>query len=725
MAGGSATPTVLGESESPITFERMARFPTPGWQVPRAVHYAPDGQSVTFLQSDQGDARMALFSMDAKSGKVERLVRAEDLAPEPKKMSVEQELRRERQRKRIEGITDYIWAKDQPMMVLPAAGDVFVRQASGEIVRLTDTEEPEIDPQPCPTGEKVAYVRGSELYVVDVKTKKERALTKNAPKGVTRGQSDFIGQEELGEQHGFFWAPDCSRIAYLEVDESKVGEIPVMGYRGGEAQMMMMRYPLTGADNPDVKLGIVDVRSARTTWVTWPREIEAGGYLARPQWSHDGKALYLQALKRNQKELSLVHIDAATARASQLFGQGSFAWVDLVDMKLRKDGKTMVWTGVKDGHYHLELRSLDDGKLVRALTEGAWDVTEIAGIDEKTGRAFFVGTKDSPLERHLYAVKLDGTGTIERLTPEAGVHHVQLASDASSFVDVHSAIDRPPAAVVRSMNGAVTGKLPTSLDEDFEKLRIRPPELVTVESDGVTLHGALLRPRNLQPGRKYPAIVMVYGGPFVQTVKNHWRAKLLWQHLADRGFFVFQLDNRGSYGRGPAFETPIAGRLGEIELKDQLAGLSYLKTIPEVDGSRVGIYGHSYGGFLAGLAMLESPGSFALGIAGSPVTRWEYYDTGYTERYMGTPQENPDGYAKADLGPKAKNLEGRLFIIHALMDENVHFDNTAHLIDSLVAASKPFDLLVFPGERHGYRSPVARSYAMKRVVDYLVEHLGR
>jgi dipeptidyl-peptidase-4 len=255
-------------------------------------------------------------------------------------------------------------------------------------------------------------------------------------------------------------------------------------------------------------------------------------------------------------------------------------------------------------------------------------------------------------------------------------------------------------------------------------LALRSPEIVPVKSPGgQTLYGALLKPRHMEPGRRYPTVVMVYGGPGVQTVLDMWAPRLLWQHLADRGFVVFQLDNRGSAGRGPGFQAPIYHHLGKVELEDQLAGLDALAAMPFVDAARVAIYGHSYGGFMATLAMLAAPDRFKVGIAGAPVTDWSLYDTGYTERYMGTPTENAAGYAESDLARMAGHLQGKLLLLHALMDENVHFDNSAHLIDALVGAGKHFDMFVFPGERHGYRNPAARRYAMRRVVDYLVENL--
>jgi dipeptidyl-peptidase-4 len=714
----------LGPEASPITFERMARYPEPGWQIPRAAAFAPDGKTVTFLASEDASDTMALFSFDLASAKSTVLLRARDVLASDKPMSREEELRRERQRKRIEGVTSYRWAKKADVMVVPLGGDVFVRKADGAVVRLTETDEPEIDPEVCPSGEKVAFARGRELFVIDVATKKETALTKGAPEGVTRGQSDFNGQEEFGEESGFFWSPGCDRVAYLEVDERAVPTVPVLGYRNGAPDLMLQRYPAAGQKNPSVHVKVVDVASKKTTSIEIDRA--AGGadaYLGRFTFAPDGKALYLEALTRDQKQLSLLRADVATGKTKTVVRESSPAWIEMADYALLERSPRLVWTTAKSGHLHLELRDAASGDAIAALTSGDWDALSIAGLDEEGGAVLTVGTKDAALDRQLYRVPLAG-GAVTRLTPEGGVHAVTLDRRGQAFVDVHSAVDRPPAAVVRRADGSVAGALPRALDADFDALRIRAPQFVTVKSAaGDVLHGALLTPRTMTPGKKYPAVVMVYGGPGVQTILNQWSPRLLWQHLADRGFVVFQLDNRGSSGRGPAFAAPIRGHLGDVELADQLAGADYLASLPYVDEDRMGIYGHSYGGFMATLAMLKAPGRFAVGIAGSPVIDWASYDTGYTERYMGTPADNAGGYAASDLAKLAGKLQGKLFVLHALMDENVHFINTASLIDALVAADKDFDLMVYPGERHGYRSPAAKRYALRRVVDYLAEHL--
>ena len=722
-------------SEARVTIERSADFPPPGWQVPRSIELSPDGKLVTYLQSESQGETMSLFAYDLEQRAQRILVRASDLVP-ARPPSREEELRRERQRTRIDGVTRYSWARKAPIMLLPLGDEVFLRRADGAIRSVLSSPEPVIDPQLCAEGDHFAFVRGGELWRVDTATGAARALTSGAVRGVTRGLSDFNGQEEFSEPSGFFWAPACDRIAYLEVDERGVDEVPVMGVRSGREDLALFRYPRAGRPNPHVRLGVVGLATGETTWIAPADDAQAAGvaptegrepYLGRVHWSADGQSLYFQLLSRDQKHLALVRAEATTGRARVVHTESDDAWVEFVEMRLLEGGE-MLWSSSRSGHKHLELRSADTGALHAELTSGDWDVTRIVGVDGP--RVLFLANREAPLERQLYALTLPAPGergvdsAIERITKEPGVHDIAAFRASTGWVDLSSASDRRPDVRVVRPSGEVVASLPVPLDDDFAELDPRPVELVhTSAAEGTPLHGALLAPRRLEPGVRYPAVVMVYGGPGVQSVLDEYNPRLLWQHLADRGVVVFQLDNRGSAGRGHAFARPIAGRLGEVELSDQLRGVDYLTSLPYVDPSRIGIYGHSYGGYMAALAMLRAPERFAVGVAGSPVTDWRLYDTGYTERYMGLPGDNPQGYATTALAPLASRLAGRLLIVHALMDENVHFAHTAELVDALVEADEDFDLLVFPGERHGYRSLAARRYAYRRVVDYFAEHL--
>ncbi|MDB5220234.1 MAG: Dipeptidyl peptidase, partial [Myxococcaceae bacterium] len=691
---------IAGPEASAITFARMAKYPEPGWNVPRLVQHSPDGKLVTYLTSEKGDEKMSLFALDVKAGTIEVILRDADLvdpnAAGTEAFSRDEELRRERQRDRNEGITQYTWATRAPVLVVPHRGDVFVRDGrpgkNGAIHPLTTTPEPELDAKACATGDRVAFVRKGELVVVDTTTGKELFATKGAAEGLTHGLSDFNGQEELDEPSGYFWSPKCDRIAYLEVDERPVSTVPVLGYRNGAPELMMQRYPRSGEKNPIVRAGIVDLATKKTTWLRMLDTAEH--YLGRFTWKDDGSALFLQTLTRDQKHLSLLRVDPKTGATTELVTESSAAWESFSPMRLLEKSDAFLFTSTKTGHTHLELRSARDGALTKTLTEGAWDVESLAGVDEERDRALVTGTRDGPLERHLYAVPLgsnaagNATGEpakITRLTPERGVHDVHVDESGKLWVDVHSASDRPPRAIVMDENDTKVAQLPAHSEDDLTSLGIRAPKLVTVQSaTGETLHGALLAP--VGAAGKHPAIVMVYGGPGAQLVLDRWSPRLLWQHLTDRGFVVFQLDNRGSSGRGPAFSQLVHRRLGKLELEDQIAGAKYLATLPFVDASRIGIYGHSYGGFLASLAMLEGGGIFKAAVAGAPVTDWRLYDTAYTERYMETPAQNPEGYAAADLSKKAASLSGRLLLLHAQMDENVHYQNTAQLVDALVTA---------------------------------------
>ncbi len=721
-ASAPAKFAILPEAASPVTFERMAAFPVPGWNVPRAVSFAPDKKSLVYLASEAAGMEMALFAFDLDKKASRVLLRAKDLLPTDKPLSREEELRRERTRQRITGITSYVWAESDNAMVVPLGGDLFFRAADGTSVQLTRTDEPELDPKLCKKAEKVVFVRGSELVAIDPASKKETALTKGAPDGVTRGQSDFNGQEELDEESGFWISPGCDKVAYLEVDERKVGIHHVLGYRKKKPDLMEQRYPAAGERNPSVRIGIADIASKKTTWVTVPGDKER--YFGRFAWAPDGSALFFEGLARDQKSVTLYRVDAKGGAATELATETSPVWVELADIHMLEKSPTLVWSVAREGHIHLETRDRATGKVAKQLTQGPWDVTGVQAIDEEKGLLYFTATKESPLERQLYKVPLTG-GEPARVTTERGVHAVKVSAKAGAYIDIHSAGDRRPQAVVRDLAGAVLGALPVPEDKDIDAMKLRPREMVSFKNpaSGDTFHGALLKPRDLQPGVKYPVVVNVYGGPGVQTVFDEWTPSLFWQHMADRGIVVFQMDNRGSTGRGPAFEHPIAGQLGKVELQDQLAGVEYLKTLPFVDGSRIGITGGSYGGFMTALAMFEAPGVFKVGVCGAPVSEWQLYDTAYTERYMGTPGSNPTGYEGSDLTKKVGGLQGKFLLIHALMDENVHFQNSADLMDALVVANKPFDLLVFPGERHGYRSPPARTYALRKTVTYFADNL--
>ncbi len=351
-------------------------------------------------------------------------------------------------------------------------------------------------------------------------------------------------------------------------------------------------------------------------------------------------------------------------------------------------------------------------------------MTKLVRVYETPGTLYFLGTKDAPIGRQLFAVPLDGSAPPVRITKDEGTHELVVLGD-DKMIDLVSSTTTPPHILTATLKGEETGTIPLAQDAEIQALAIRAPALFNVEpAPGVKLYGHMLAPRNVDATKKYPLVLVVYGGPGVQTIMDRWSPSLFWQHLADRGFFIAQVDNRGSSGRGQAFAAPIAGHLGEVELKDQLAALDWLLANAPIDPKRVAIYGHSYGGFMAAKAMFEAGARFKAGVSGSPVSDFRLYDTGYTERYLGLPASDAAGYDGTDISKEAGALTGRLFLLHALMDENVHFDNSARLIDALVEKQKPFDLLVLPGERHGYRNPKTKEYVYRRIATFLADALA-
>ncbi|MBW2455885.1 MAG: DPP IV N-terminal domain-containing protein, partial [Deltaproteobacteria bacterium] len=530
----SPTVTLSDASASPISFDRMAAFPPPGWQIPRAAQWSPDGKLVTYLQSESHSDEMALFAFDVATGQHQVLVRAADLTDTSRPLSREEELRRERQRKRIKGVTAYAWAAGAPVMLLPLGGEIFLRRKDGTIRQLTDSPSPEIDPKLCNDGSRVAFVRDRELHLVEVDTGAERALTRGAPTGVSRGLSDFNGQEEFGEPSGLWWAPTCDRLAYLEVDERQVSQIPIMGYRQGH-DLQQHRYPRSGSTNATIRLGVLEIATGRSVWIELPTpagwDTEAG-YLGRVTWSEDGQRLFLQRLSRDQRRLALVQANPKTGEARHLAEERDPSWQQFGAMRALPDG-SILWTVWRDGHRHLERRSGATGERLAQLTEGAWDVSQLVGVDPVGSRVLFIGNRDGVLDRQLYAAPVAGGGPVTQLSTEPGAHAVAGRHPERGWVDIHSANDRLPQAVVHGPDGKELGTLPVPRAADFDSLRLRRAELVTLSRAGLPdLHGALLKPRHVEPGARHPAVVVVYGGPAVQTVRNEYSPRLFWQHLA-------------------------------------------------------------------------------------------------------------------------------------------------------------------------------------------------
>jgi len=735
MSATAAPPTPAAPA---LTTEAIAEFPLPGMLQPTAVAWSPDDRLITYLRSPDRSLVNQLYAFDPQTGEEQLLLAPPGGGETEDNLSHEEKLRRERQRQRGLGITRYKWTHHSakaPRILVPLTGGVYViddprpgHAALRELVPPGD--HPALDPRFSRDGEWVAYVQDDELHVVPVAGGPPRQITSGARgTGRTHGLAEYVAQEEMGRAEGYWWSHDASRVAFTEVDETHIPIYRIV-HQGkdqvGEGAEEDHRYPFAGQANAKVRLGVVPRAGGRPVWM----DLGGAEYLARVHWTPQGELL-AELQDRRQQELRLVRFDLRTGEPTELLRETSDVWVNLhhafkaIEASPGVPPGAFVWGSERSGFLHLYLHDRD-GKELRQLTSGTWPVDGIAGVDEERGLLYFVAGRESPLERHLYAVPLAG-GEPRRITQAPGSHGAVLDHAFGRYVDVFSDLDTPPSLTLRDLTSdAALRPLPVPEDPRLAALPTVKPELVTVQTrDGVTLHGAIYHPPADRGQGPHPTLVSIYGGPHAQRVSDEWgvRVDMRAQFLASQGYLVFKLDNRGSARRGLAFEGAIRHYLGNLEIHDQVDGVRWLANQGLTDPRRVGIYGWSYGGYASAMALARAPDTFKLAIAGAPVTHWDGYDTHYTERYMGLPAENPEGYQRSSVMAHVDGIRGDLLLVHGLIDENVHFRHTARLINALIRARRPYQLLLFPDERHMPRRREDRVHMEDQIFAFIRERL--
>ncbi|HEY3784467.1 MAG TPA: S9 family peptidase [Steroidobacteraceae bacterium] len=743
-----------------LTIARIFAAPDLSGETLRSPQISPDGRLVAYLRGAQRNKdRMDLWAYDIGAHKHRLLVDSARLVPEEHALSAEEEQRRERQRtSSLSGIVEYEFSPDSRYLLVPLAGDLYVYDLRAKpheaVLRLTKTASYETDARFSPDGHYVSFIRDQNLMVYDLATGTEHAITQGGGGPVSFGVAEFIAQEEMARSTGYWWSPDDRRIAFTRVDESPVPEVQRFEIYADRSTVVRQRYPAAGMPNADVQLFVASVEAggqaaagspiesahaarsrsepARVAPThadsadvpTEPVKVDLGSnpdfYLARVSWFPDSSALAVQRESRDQKTLALLRADAATGATQELLSEHSDTWIELNDaLTFLPRSQQLIWASRRTGFQHLYLYDWN-GKLIRPLTSGEWQVTGdndshgLRGVDEQAGLVYFTANADSPLERHLYSVSLsDPAIPMKRITPESGWHAIAMSSDAHLFLDTFSTPDLPPSVTLRSADGkSLAALIPNTLSRDHPYAPYLsdhlPIEFGTLRaSDGQTLYYQIVKPRVLEPGRRYPVVVDVYGGPGFQKVRRAWggyprsNEGFFREFLAQNGYIVFTLDNRGSGSRGVRFESALYHHLGSVEVQDQVEGVNFLRTLPYVDPHRIGVFGWSYGGYMTLMCLMQAPDAFAAGVAGAPVTDWKLYDTHYTERYMGTPQVNPEGYLQSSVLQHAAALRGPLLIMHGMADDNVLFTNSTTLFKKLQDLDKPFDIMTYPGSKHG------------------------
>ncbi len=640
-------------------------------------------------------------------------------------------------------VTSAQWSPAGDTMLLAGATSLWVLDvASGESTKVAAEGDGAIDAMMfTPTGTHVSYTRDNDLYVTGLSDGHVQRLTTDGSQAIFNGDLDWVYNEEMATraaQPGYAWSPDGTWLMYMRLDDSGVHNDPVTDYRQTPPVVTYTRYPTAGTPNPVVSLHYLAPEGGGAARdIPLPEDAEY--VLPFYAWAPDSSEVFYISVNRDHTVLRLNAFDPARGTGRIVVTETDPAWVNenfYAAPVFLPDGKRFLWLSERDGFMHLYLYSID-GRLISRLTDGDWliDTTPYgiltAGrpvhVDPAGGWAYFNTTAAGPLERQLYRLDID-TGELQQISQEAGFHEAALSGDGTYLVDQFSAVDTPPVTRILKADGSQVTELGRCAGPSLDLPKVSREFLTVTAHDGTDLYAQIVKPEGFDPTKKYPVVIHWYGGPGLQLVSDRYGTTNIF-NLIERdtlytqaGFIVWRLDNRGSFGRGHAFETPIAGQLGPAALDDQLAGVDYLKTLSYVDADRIGTDGKSFGGFLTLYALIHEPDVFRCGVAGSGPTDWAWYDTIYTERYMRTPAENPEGYAATDLVDVAGTIRATPLIIHGLADTNVHLQNSVNFIQALEGADRPFLFVPLPNSDHHYEGDGLVT-ALAASVDYFTEQL--
>jgi dipeptidyl-peptidase-4 len=685
-----------------LTLERVFASPALTGQVPRAAKLSPDGKLVTLLRNRPDDLeRYDLWAIDPATGAQRMLVDSKKFATGAE-LSEAERMQRERARiANLTGIVAYDWAPDGKHIVVPLDGDIYLADLSGTVKRLTNTKGSELNATASEQSRFVSFVRDNELYALDLATGKERKLTSGASDTISWGLAEFIAQEELGRSKGHWWAPNDKRVAVARVDDSKVEVATRAAIGADKTTTFEQRYPRAGTANSVIDLYLMNPDGNGRVKADLGANKDI--YLARVDWLPDSSGLIVQRESRDQKRLDVLRVDARTGASTLLFSDTSDLWINLSDdLKPLQDG-SILFSSERSGYR--QLFRWANGNIT-PLTTGNWVLNAVVGVDEAAGRVYFTAYKDSTIESHLYALDLKRPGAEPVLLTRPGTNNNVTMDKTGGLALISTSAPGQPSQVWLADG---QGKRLAWVEEN--KVAGNHPYAPYIAADATPQFGRLtaadgktqldyrlILPK-LAPGQRAPVLVTVYGGPQSHDVQNGF-VKPLDQYLVQQGWALSQVGGRGQEGRGTAFQKPAYRALGEVEVADQLAGLQWLKQQPFADPNRIAVHGHSYGGYMVLKLLQAAPGAYAAGIAGAPVTRWDLYDTHYTEHYMGDPNQRRAAYDKSDALHDAAKIKDPLLLIHGMSDDNVLFQNSTELMARMQEAKVPFEMMVYPGKGH-------------------------
>jgi dipeptidyl-peptidase-4 len=731
-------------ARKPLTIEAIFAGGGITGRPPETIRWTPDHTKFSYIQRDDSGEHGELWLVDAATGQKALLVsesKLAALAPPIENIKDEREIERINRYR----VDPYHWAPDSKHLLFVPRGQLWLYSLeNGTAVQLSASPDRSGDPKFSPDGSRLAYVRKHNLYVRHVSSDTETQLTrdkddkdkdkdkdeKKKDANLLNGEVDWVYAEELGVRSNYFWSPDSKNIVFLRMDETRVPTYPITDWMPTHPTVDMEKYPKAGDPNPVVRLGVVSASGGDVKWISLTDDADT--YIPRFGWVRDG-VLWAEVLNRAQDHLDLYFIDARSGRSRKVLTEtAANAWVNVNDdMTILQSGDRFLWSSWRDGTTQLYLYSFDkenpltsDAKLEHQLTKGDFEMLGVEAVDEAAGIVYFTCNVDDPRERQVYKVKLDGSG-FEPVTDEDGTHHAIFAGDGKHFVDEFSALMTPPRTLICSTDNTCKNVWKSRSVDDY---KLTAPQFLEFKADdGTTLYGQLLLPPESTPG-KIPLIVNIYGGPAAQLVRNSWienwtgSSGLFHQLLSQRGFAIFTVDNRGTPARDRKFMTAVRHQFGAIELQDQLTALDQLFVqYPQLDRTRVGIWGWSNGASMTLYAMTHSP-MFKAGAAVAPVTDWRNYDSIYTERNNGLPTDkDTTSYTDLNLPKVADKLQGSLLLAHGTGDDNVHFQNSIQMVEALIQAGKQFQFMVYPNKTHSIRGSDDRDHLFHLIEDHF-EH---
>ncbi|MEO7813864.1 MAG: DPP IV N-terminal domain-containing protein [Sphingomicrobium sp.] len=718
----AALPVPTGVKQKPLTLERLFASPALGGSAPRGVKLSPDGKLLTMLKNRADDReRYDLWALDTATGQWRLLVDSQKVGSGAA-LSEAEKMQRERARiGGLKGIVTYDWSPDSKSLLVPIDGDLYLAALDGSVRRLTNSKDSELNPEISPKGGFVSFVRDQQLWVGPVGDE-AKAVT---PGGGTihYGEAEFVAQEELDRFTGTFWSPNDGRIAVQWFDEANVKIVTRTSIGTDGTTTYDQRYPAAGTDNIVPHLIVIDPTGGAKVEVDLGADKDV--YLARVDWAPDGRTLYVQRLNRVQDRLDMLAVDPATGKSVLLFSETARpkSWINLTsNYQWLKDG-SLVWMSERSGLaqlYHFA------GGQWRQLTHSAGPVVSLGGVDEARGLVYYDAFADDPLASQGYVIGLANAAEPKRLTDPAFRNSMAMDKQATRLLVSRSSGSQPSQSYLADTNGKRIAWInENALDASHPYAPYlashEPTRYGTIKGpDGSILHYRMITPRLIK-GKRYPVFFSHYGGPHSQVVSRGWSGEQA-QYLVDRGYIWFEIDNRGSDHRGVEFERQIYHAMGSVEVQDQKAGADYLKSLPYVDPKRLAIYGWSYGGYMTLKMLAANPGTYAAGIAGAPVTKWELYDTAYTERYLGDPRQDPAVYARSNALGDASKIKDPLLVIHGMSDDNVVFENSTALFGKLQAEAVPFEMMVYPGYTHRVAGPTISVHVWTTILNFLDRH---